>query len=653
MTERRPAFCTTATTASTLCLAICLLAVSGCDSHSDTPTEGEDQIRRGQTVRAGDDSTAPLDDTLIGTVKSRPGTPAGSQACVECHQDRYETYMQTAHSRSLRPVDLEAIRTDVAMDHQRSKRSYEIINRSGELWHREWLHFRAQDAPNQDSDPKLRTAEMPVEFVMGSGTFAEAYVLRDGGYLLQSPVTWYTADQAYAMAPGYDEQVHRGCNRVVETHCLFCHVGNLSREQPQHPKITELAIGCRRCHGPGERHVQYHRSHAESPDAEAPPDDARLIDPTALSRSKLESICAQCHLNGDVVVETFGNDIWDFVPGNEFAETRLVYHAEDGRADDPFAQHFDQMWQSICYQESETLTCATCHDPHHAEPATDRATLHRDHCNRCHNHQACGVPLDQRKAENDNQCVLCHMPSRPSDAVHSATTNHRIAVYSSSPPNEAPPANAPVTLRRVQPLPPGISPEQAATADRLAEAYWLLENNGDTTKTRGLDAGSIEASLLESSDASAPHVLSALARLADLQSESAADASQAIRHSERGQSYADRALADPSIGHRARVGALEVLANHQYRAAEYEAAVETYQRLVTLRRSAVDHYNLGLALGKIRRFGPAEQAFREATRIDPSYPLPYQSLSVLYRGINPQLSAQMERLSRSLIQNAR
>ena len=581
---------------------------------------------------------------------------AGTPSCAECHSDQFDSYSLTTHSRSLRRAVSDEVKTGATLFHPPSKRSYEVIADRGKLRHREWEHFVSRGSSLQSADAKMSLADLPVQYVMGSGKFAEAYLLRDGDYLLQSPVTWYVSDDEYAMAPGYDEPVHHGCNRVIEARCLFCHAGMISRSQIQRPAITELAIGCERCHGPSANHVAFHQSAANDADAGnstqiTSATQADSIDPASLDRTELESICAQCHLSADVVVDAPGKSVWDFVPGEDFASTRLVYLAEDGIDDDPFSMHFDDLWQSACYKQSETMTCITCHDPHHDQPQENIDAVYRDACIRCHQNDQCGVPLQRRLDEQQNRCVVCHMPARPSAAVHASTTDHRIAVHQAGDQRRDTKPVERVVLRRLQRQPQSMTTDQVQLADKLAEAYWLVEQEGDPVKTRGLDAAKLEQSLLNLDPSPTTRVLAVLARLAGHQAERSTSDSIADNHYTRSGKYARRALDEPDIELDARVGALEMLANQQYHSADYAGSVESYQQLVQLRRSAIDHYNLGISLGKLGQFNAAEQAFREAIRINPSYPLPYRSLSKLYRSLNIQMAKQLESMANTLILN--
>lgn len=639
-----------------------LLPISGCGRTADDPAAAND-LKVADSETSVSTSAVGGNEKLASTV-NQIGM-AGTQACAGCHQDIYDAFIQTPHSKSLRKADASMAATGVTMNHPISKRSYDVIQEGQQLRHREWEHLVPDGAALKPTDMRFQVANLRVDYIMGSGSFAQAYLLRDGDFLLQSPVTWYKSENDYAIAPGYDAEIHRGCNRLIEQRCLFCHVSQVAQDKPQFPKILEAAIGCERCHGPSAGHVAHQESKSQD-SAGTPPESARTIHPAELSRSAADSICAQCHLGGDVVVDASGKQVWDFVPGEDFSDTRLVYRVDDGDDDDPFSMHFEQMWKSDCYLESETLSCTTCHDPHHNAPTGDVAAFYRNKCFECHNNEACGISMDQRKQEQQNQCVKCHMPTRDSATVHSATTHHRIGIHRTAtdtqkPTSPQPVVPRPVVLKRIHPKNQADPNRDLVVADLLAKAYWLLEYEGDPGKTRGLDAAEIEAALLKSTQASkgtppkrtSKHWMM-LARLTAFQAQRARDQAERIELGSRSEEYAIKALANPEIEFDSRLSALEVLANQRYEKSDFKGAVESYQELTKIRRSAIDHYNLGLSFGKLQDYGKAEQALKQALQLDPAYPLPYRSLSKLYamRG-NLPLSQQMEQAANAIILNHR
>ena len=161
-------------------------------------------------------------------------------------------------------------------------------------------------------------AEYPIEYVIGSGKFAKGFLISAGHFLLQSPVTWYAKTQSYGMSPAYDSASNAGFGRVVSDECLFCHSGMVSRvgENPNFFTIDELAIGCERCHGPGQQHVEHFEALAGGSSIdEVKPFQDSIIHPGKLNRLQSESLCGQCHCQGEASVSVAGKQDWDFRPG--------------------------------------------------------------------------------------------------------------------------------------------------------------------------------------------------------------------------------------------------------------------------------------------------------------------------------------------------
>ncbi len=241
------------------------------------------------------------------------------------------------------------------------------------------------------------------------------------------------------MAPGYDNPSHLGTTRTISDGCLYCHSGIVSRKDGNDEKliVLEMAINCERCHGAGAEHATLFKTRSISADADAAGSktetDSRIVNPRRLERMEAESICAQCHLQGDFVVDAVGQSVWDFAPGERFEDTRNTYKVDGGVETSTgdvktFVDHFDQLWQSACYQRSETLTCITCHDPHHTKTNLTASLVQNQHCIGCHNDEACGLDHDVRVRREQNDCFRCHMQRVESEVPHTATTNHRISI---------------------------------------------------------------------------------------------------------------------------------------------------------------------------------------------------------------------------------
>ena len=92
------------------------------------------------------------------------------------------------------------------------------------------------------------------------GCAGHSYLFEDDGYLFQSPISWYSGRHVLDLSPGYrDRNSH--FDRPGR-----CELPLLSRESAEpvegtvnryrEPIFAGLAIGCERCHGPGELHVK-------------------------------------------------------------------------------------------------------------------------------------------------------------------------------------------------------------------------------------------------------------------------------------------------------------------------------------------------------------------------------------------------------------
>src|SRR5262249_46486789 len=160
-------------------------------------------------------------------------------------------------------------------------------------------------------------SDYPLKYVVGSGRHSLTYLVEADGFLVESPVTWYTSKKQWGMSPGYDQPVHLGFERPADEGCLICHAGRAEAVEGSwhRMRVTEAAIGCERCHGPGSLHVERHTG----PDGGAakPPTgtDNTIVNPAHLPRELAEAVCQQCHLRGSATVPAPGSKQSDFRPG--------------------------------------------------------------------------------------------------------------------------------------------------------------------------------------------------------------------------------------------------------------------------------------------------------------------------------------------------
>ena len=74
---------------------------------------------------------------------------------------------------------------------------------------------------------QINVMEKQIDFVMGSGNHARAYLHRTArNTLVELPLGWYAEKGGYwAMNPGYDRPDHEGFRRKITYDCMFCHNG--------------------------------------------------------------------------------------------------------------------------------------------------------------------------------------------------------------------------------------------------------------------------------------------------------------------------------------------------------------------------------------------------------------------------------------------
>jgi Flp pilus assembly protein TadD len=343
--------------------------------------------------------------------------------CADCHIRQARAFADHPMGRSLVPIaQAAALPRDAAhgnpFDALGSR--FLVAGGGGEVRHR-----------RTRLDPDGRPAaeqEWDVHYAIGSGARGYSYLTERDGYLSQTPVSWYSQQQHWDLSPGFGPAWLTG--RAVLPECLFCHANRANHVEDSvnryaSPVFEGHAIGCQRCHGPGELHVE---ARAGGEAVEGP--DATIVNPRHLGASLRDAVCEQCHLVGEARVLCRGRGLYDFRPGLPLEPFWSVFVRTPGAGDRERAVgHVEQMYASRCFQGGEgagRLGCVSCHDPHERVPPGRRVAHYRDRCLRCHEEPACREKPAERAKKGDS-CIDCHMPRYgASDIPHTASTDHRI-----------------------------------------------------------------------------------------------------------------------------------------------------------------------------------------------------------------------------------
>src|SRR5262249_44008985 len=133
---------------------------------------------------------------------------------------------------------------------------FRVVRDGGRAWH---LQSAVRDGE------VLFEHRTPVHYAVGSGTLAFSYLTESNGYLYQTPISWYSEKKIWDLSPGFAPSIFLG--RPVLPGSPQCHVTRVKTRPGETsrfgPGVFEgHAIGCERCHGPGERHAEF-RQHRD------------------------------------------------------------------------------------------------------------------------------------------------------------------------------------------------------------------------------------------------------------------------------------------------------------------------------------------------------------------------------------------------------
>ncbi len=391
---------------------------------------------------------------------ARPGVKyVGDAACVRCHAEIGETFRRHPMGRSLAPIarapTVGGPRSDGTITFNAGKSQFTIERRGGREVHRE--------AQLDEHGRVLAEVAAEVKYALGSGSRGVGYLVEHDGRLFQSPISWYSQKSQWDLSPGYEAHNFH-FDRPIENQCLFCHANRvepvaLSVNHYNQPVFQQgEAIGCERCHGPGELHARGQDVFEGR--------DLTIVNPRHLTPALRAAVCEQCHLLGDQRIARLGRDELDYRPGLPSIEFCAVY----GRAEENGVKavgHVTQMKVSRCFRASEgRLGCISCHDPHQVPSPQEKTAYFRERCLACHEPAGCKLPERARLAESpDNNCFQCHMPkAKSTDIAHTSTTDHRIMRTPLGPAVEPsrPISRFPLVLLNGD----HISPSQLGTLDR-------------------------------------------------------------------------------------------------------------------------------------------------------------------------------------------
>ena len=340
-------------------------------------------------------------------------------ACAPCHRDIYERYRKTPMAHASGPAIEGVIPADFR--HAASGVHYRVYDDGGKVW----MSYErdAASSPVSELSPRaLAPGELKgrreLRLFIGSGKRGRTYLFEQEGYWFEAPINWYAKKQVWDMTPNHISDREMPLTLPVDPGCLHCHASGVASSLPDarnHYAGDPFAYGgitCGACHGEGSAHV-------------ASQGKAAMLKLDALPPVRRDSVCLNCHLEGQTAVNRAGKKPEDFRPGDNLFDYAafFVYRGAEGSEGRATSQ-WEALLASECKKKSgDRLTCTTCHDPHGSPAAEDRVAFYRQRCLSCHNHSGFA---SRHHAENLD-CTACHMArASSSDIAHEQVTDHLI-----------------------------------------------------------------------------------------------------------------------------------------------------------------------------------------------------------------------------------
>ncbi len=162
--------------------------------------------------------------------------------------------------------------------------------------------------------------EVKLEYFIGSNTRGRTYLFERDGYWFEAPVNWYAKKRVWDMAPSYLSAREMPLTLPVDANCLHCHVSGVAAAVPgarNHFAGAPFArggIGCASCHGDASDHV---RTKGKAP----------VLNPAKLDAARRDSVCLQCHLEGETAIYRLGHSLAAYRPGEALFDSVCVFRA--------------------------------------------------------------------------------------------------------------------------------------------------------------------------------------------------------------------------------------------------------------------------------------------------------------------------------------
>ncbi len=227
----------------------------------------------------------------------------GDGRCRSCHQDKVESFHQTAHYLTSRLPDKNSILGSFSPDTNVLKTSNPDL----------FFRMEAKDdgffqTAVEGVQPYISSRTERFGLVVGSGGKGQTFLFWKGDLLFQLPVS-YWREVGWVNSPGYRDGVAY-FDRAVIPRCLECHATYFEPTAPPPNRYRQTGfvtgITCEKCHGPGRAHAERYASKSANVAS-----DPAILNPARFSRERQMDLCAWCHAGHGVPLLS----AFSYIPG--------------------------------------------------------------------------------------------------------------------------------------------------------------------------------------------------------------------------------------------------------------------------------------------------------------------------------------------------
>ncbi len=376
----------------------------------------------------------------------------GSTACRDCHREQFDSWHGSYHRTMTQVATPETVVAPFDRVRLSSRGRDYLFTREADAFYVTMVDpdWEAGAIANGVDIERSRPPAVKLRVVMTTGSHhQQGYWVssRVQNMLRQVPWVYLIADRRWVpredifLAPA-DAGRHFA---VWNDNCIVCHsVAGAPNFDLVNIKVAtevaELGISCEACHGPGQKHLDFHTPGIERLTSKDP-----VVNPAKSDHRVSAEICGQCHAYFKPPdMEAFSKTGYAYRAGGELSKTHhMISHAEvKSRTDEgerPYwsdgtcrvsGREYSSLVDSPCYQRGE-ISCISCHSLHSSQPDDQLAKgmennlaciqCHTDFENRveAHTHHASG--------SSGSLCYNCHMP-HTTFGLLKAIRSHRIQV---------------------------------------------------------------------------------------------------------------------------------------------------------------------------------------------------------------------------------